>query len=117
MGEPPKKDSRHKTVFLTPEEAAEPSKVQPGEPEDHPPGLILPNGEINWNCPCLGGMAIGPCGNSERPFHVSITQRLNPKEVTVWNNSRACRGVCKTILSCLKRPLTRRRTAQRRKNH
>ena len=72
------KDSRHKTVFLTPEEAAEPSKVgwfkifpnltdltfaqtqvQLGEPEDHPPGLILPNGEINWNCPCLGGMAIG----------------------------------------------------------
>merc|ERR1719339_791665 len=62
--EPPKKasESRHKTVFLSPEEAAEPSKVQLGEPEDHPPGLILPNGEINWNCPCLGGMAIGPCG-------------------------------------------------------
>ena len=34
-------------------------QVQLGEPEDHPPGLILPNGEINWNCPCLGGMAIG----------------------------------------------------------
>lgn len=26
------------------------------------PGLILPNGDINWNCPCLGGMASGPCG-------------------------------------------------------
>lgn len=26
------------------------------------PGLILPSGEINWNCPCLGGMASGPCG-------------------------------------------------------
>jgi len=25
-------------------------------------GLIMPNGEINWNCPCLGGMASGPCG-------------------------------------------------------
>lgn len=25
-------------------------------------GLILPSGEINWNCPCLGGMASGPCG-------------------------------------------------------
>merc|ERR1711974_132815 len=69
------KDSRHKTVFLTPEEAAEPSKVQLGEPEDHPPGLILPNGEINWNCPCLGGMAIGPCGIEFREafscFHYS----------------------------------------------
>merc|ERR1712130_308197 len=73
--EPSKKDSRHKTVFLTPEEAAEPSKVQLGEPEDHPLGLILPNGEINWNCPCLGGMAIGPCGIEFREafscFHYS----------------------------------------------
>lgn len=25
-------------------------------------GLILENGDINWNCPCLGGMATGPCG-------------------------------------------------------
>lgn len=24
-------------------------------------GLILPNGAINWDCPCLGGMASGPC--------------------------------------------------------
>ncbi|KAJ8793196.1 hypothetical protein J1605_000191 [Eschrichtius robustus] len=24
--------------------------------------LILPNGDINWNCPCLGRMASGPCG-------------------------------------------------------
>lgn len=22
----------------------------------------MPNGDINWNCPCLGGMAAGPCG-------------------------------------------------------
>merc|ERR1712083_711900 len=74
--EPPKAaESRHKTVFLSPEEAAEPSKVQLGEPEDHPPGLILPNGEINWNCPCLGGMSIGPCGIEFREafscFHYS----------------------------------------------
>lgn len=26
------------------------------------PGLILPSGDINWSCPCLGGMASGPCG-------------------------------------------------------
>ncbi|OTF77965.1 mitochondrial intermembrane space import and assembly protein, partial [Euroglyphus maynei] len=25
-------------------------------------GLIMPNGELNFNCPCLGGMASGPCG-------------------------------------------------------
>lgn len=39
------------------------------------PGLILPNGEINWNCPCLGGMASGPCGTEFKEafscFHYS----------------------------------------------
>lgn len=38
-------------------------------------GLILPNGEINWNCPCLGGMASGPCGTEFKDafscFHYS----------------------------------------------
>lgn len=39
------------------------------------PGLILPSGEINWNCPCLGGMASGPCGTEFKEafscFHYS----------------------------------------------
>ena len=35
--------------------------LESGE-DDSPPGLIMPSGEINWNCPCLGGMAVGPCG-------------------------------------------------------
>ena len=39
-----------------------PSQVTLAENTDTPAGLILPNGEINWNCPCLGGMAVGPCG-------------------------------------------------------
>lgn len=38
-------------------------------------GLILPNGDINWDCPCLGGMASGPCGvefrNAFSCFHYS----------------------------------------------
>lgn len=29
-------------------------------------GPILPNGEINWECPCLGGAAHGPCGTEFR---------------------------------------------------
>ncbi|KAK6635912.1 hypothetical protein RUM44_001166 [Polyplax serrata] len=48
-------------IFATAEDHKEPSKVVLPEPEPQP-GLILPNGEINWNCPCLGGMATGPCG-------------------------------------------------------
>lgn len=30
--------------------------------EDDTHGIILPNGDINWDCPCLGGMAHGSCG-------------------------------------------------------
>lgn len=48
-------------ILATKEDHSEPSKVTLPELET-PPGLILPNGDINWNCPCLGGMATGPCG-------------------------------------------------------
>lgn len=50
-------------------------QVTLAENNDTPPGLILPNGDINWNCPCLGGMAVGPCGVEFREafscFHYS----------------------------------------------
>uniref|UniRef100_A0A8C9GVE0 Mitochondrial intermembrane space import and assembly protein 40 n=1 Tax=Piliocolobus tephrosceles TaxID=591936 RepID=A0A8C9GVE0_9PRIM len=42
------------------------------------PRLILPNGNINWNCPCLGGMASGPCGEQFKSafscFHYSTEE-------------------------------------------
>merc|ERR1712111_71241 len=43
--------------------------------DDAPQGLITEDGQINWNCPCLGGMAVGPCGVEFREafscFHYS----------------------------------------------
>ncbi|EEB19023.1 mitochondrial intermembrane space import and assembly protein 40-B, putative [Pediculus humanus corporis] len=56
-----RKEGKDVIIFATPEDHKEPSSVVLPEPEPQP-GLILPNGEINWNCPCLGGMATGPCG-------------------------------------------------------
>ena len=57
---------RHKVIFLTKDDALpSTSNVQLSEdPEggDKPVGLIKEDGSINWNCPCLGGMAVGPCG-------------------------------------------------------
>jgi len=48
------------------------------DPNNYDPktvGPILPNGEINWECPCLGGAAHGPCGTEFRQafscFHYS----------------------------------------------
>jgi mitochondrial intermembrane space import and assembly protein 40 len=52
---------KDKIIFLTPEDLSKPSSIVLPEDEE-PPGLLLPSGEINWNCPCLGGMATGPCG-------------------------------------------------------
>ncbi|XP_059481167.1 mitochondrial intermembrane space import and assembly protein 40-B [Neocloeon triangulifer] len=54
-------EGKDKIIFATAEEHAKESTVKLPEPEERP-GLILPDGEINWNCPCLGGMATGPCG-------------------------------------------------------
>lgn len=58
---------KDKVIFATKEDHEKPSTVELPETE-RAPGLILPNGEINWNCPCLGGMATGPCGVEFRFF-------------------------------------------------
>ncbi|XP_039627222.1 mitochondrial intermembrane space import and assembly protein 40-like isoform X1 [Polypterus senegalus] len=70
---------KDKIIFVTKEDHETPSSAEliaddPNDPyEDH--GLILPNGDINWNCPCLGGMASGPCGEQFKSafscFHYS----------------------------------------------
>ena len=49
------------SVFVTQEDAGKPEVVSTlAEEEGY--GIVLPSGEINWDCPCLGGMAQGPCG-------------------------------------------------------
>lgn len=61
-------------IFATKEDHAVPSTVKLPEIEPSP-GLINLDGSINWNCPCLGGMATGPCGVEFRDafscFHYS----------------------------------------------
>ncbi|CAL1528856.1 unnamed protein product [Lymnaea stagnalis] len=69
---------KDQVIFATKEDLGEPSSAiinLEEDEEDHQPGLILPNGDINWECPCLGGMASGPCGFEFREafscFHYS----------------------------------------------
>lgn len=39
-------------------------------------------GEINWDCPCLGGMAYGPCGEEFRAaFSCFVFSKEEPKGV------------------------------------
>ena len=37
-------------------------------------------GEINWDCPCLGGMATGPCGDEfKAAFSCFVFSKEEPK--------------------------------------
>ncbi|XP_065078516.1 mitochondrial intermembrane space import and assembly protein 40-A [Ochlerotatus camptorhynchus] len=85
---------KDKVIFATAEDHAIPSTVELPEPESSP-GLILENGDINWNCPCLGGMATGPCGVDFREafscFHYSEAQ---PK-------GSDCYDAFKTMQDCM----------------
>lgn len=89
-----RKEGKDTIIFATKEDHATPSKVTLPAPEPSP-GLILPNGEINWNCPCLGGMATGPCGVEFREafscFHYSTA---DPK-------GSDCYEAFKTMQSCM----------------
>ena len=89
-----RKEGKDTIIFATKEDHATPSKVTLPEPEPSP-GLILPNGDINWNCPCLGGMATGPCGVEFREafscFHYSTA---DPK-------GSDCYEAFKTMQTCM----------------
>ncbi|XP_055503901.1 mitochondrial intermembrane space import and assembly protein 40-like [Leucoraja erinacea] len=75
-----RQQGKDRIIFVTKEDHEAPSSAEliaddPNDPyEDQ--GLILPNGDINWNCPCLGGMASGPCGEQFKSafscFHHSM---------------------------------------------
>ena len=89
-----RQEGKDTIIFVSKEDHATPSKVSLPEPEPSP-GFLLPNGEINWNCPCLGGMATGPCGLEFREalscFHFSTAE---PK-------ASDCYDAFKTMQSCM----------------
>ncbi|CAL7951154.1 unnamed protein product [Xylocopa violacea] len=88
------KDGKDTIIFASKEDHATPSKIDLPELEPSP-GLLLSNGEINWNCPCLGGMATGPCGLEFREafscFHYST---IEPK-------GSDCYDAFKTMQTCM----------------
>ncbi|XP_020502498.1 mitochondrial intermembrane space import and assembly protein 40-B isoform X2 [Labrus bergylta] len=74
-----RQEGKDRIIFVTKEDHAAPSNAELVEEDPDDPyeerGLILPSGEINWSCPCLGGMASGPCGTEFKEafscFHYS----------------------------------------------
>ncbi|KAI4880994.1 hypothetical protein NFI96_012552 [Prochilodus magdalenae] len=90
--------SKDRIIFVTKEDHEAPSNAElveddPNDPyEDH--GLILPNGDINWNCPCLGGMASGPCGQQFKDafscFHYSKEEVKGSECVDYFRSMQEC---------------------------
>ncbi len=69
-------------IFLTKEDYKEPSEVELNydKEDEQQMGLIRPDGEINWNCPCLQGMADGPCGDEfKKSFSCFHYSEADPK--------------------------------------
>jgi intermembrane space import and assembly protein 40 len=63
------------------DEAAGPTSVEGLEEEADQQGAFNPEtGEINWDCPCLGGMAHGPCGEEfKAAFSCFVYSKEEPK--------------------------------------
>ncbi|KAK4999129.1 Oxidoreductase [Elasticomyces elasticus] len=65
----------------TPVDAAAPGSPEELEEEANQQGAFNEEtGEINWDCPCLGGMAHGPCGEEFRAaFSCFVYSKEEPK--------------------------------------
>jgi mitochondrial intermembrane space import and assembly protein 40 len=60
---------------------ADPAQTEGESEEESQAGAFNPEtGEINWDCPCLGGMADGPCGeNFKAAFSCFVFSQEEPK--------------------------------------
>uniref|UniRef100_A0A1A8NHG4 Coiled-coil-helix-coiled-coil-helix domain containing 4 n=1 Tax=Nothobranchius rachovii TaxID=451742 RepID=A0A1A8NHG4_9TELE len=93
-----KQDGKDRIIFVTKEDHEAPSKAEliaddPNDPYEEQ-GLILPNGDINWNCPCLGGMASGPCGSQFKEafscFHYSKEEVKGSECIDHFRSMQEC---------------------------
>ncbi|KAJ0023919.1 hypothetical protein NQD34_003818 [Periophthalmus magnuspinnatus] len=93
-----RQEGKDRIIFVTKEDHESPSNAElvaddPNDPYDEQ-GLILPNGDINWNCPCLGGMASGPCGSQFKEafscFHYSKEEVKGSDCIDHFRNMQEC---------------------------
>lgn len=75
-----------------------PTSAQDLEAEGEQQGAFNPDtGEINWDCPCLGGMAHGPCGEEfKSAFSCFVYSTAEPKGVD-------CIEKFKTMQDCFRK--------------
>jgi len=72
--------SGHTTAGDIGEADAAPSSIEELEEADQQGAFNPETGEINWDCPCLGGMAHGPCGEEfKAAFSCFVYSTEEPK--------------------------------------
>ena len=78
MKVPESNSSNEPAEDATPQPAESPEEL---EQEAEGEGAFNPEtGEINWDCPCLGGMAHGPCGEEfKAAFSCFVYSEQEPK--------------------------------------
>ncbi|XP_074466102.1 mitochondrial intermembrane space import and assembly protein 40 [Sebastes fasciatus] len=93
-----RQEGKDRIIFVTKEDHEAPSNAEliaddPNDPYEEQ-GLILPNGDVNWNCPCLGGMASGPCGSQFKEafscFHYSKEDVKGSECIDHFRNMQEC---------------------------
>lgn len=77
------------------EKASEAKGAAAGGDDAEQKGAYDPEtGEINWDCPCLGGMAHGPCGEEfKEAFSCFVYSETDPKGIDCikkFENMRSC---------------------------
>ncbi|XP_072014564.1 mitochondrial intermembrane space import and assembly protein 40-B-like isoform X2 [Amphiura filiformis] len=87
------KNGKDRIIFVTKEDHGK-DPIAEDDYEDEQEGLINEDGSINWDCPCLGGMASGPCGVEFREsftcFHYSIEEPKGVECVEQFKTLHEC---------------------------
>ncbi|GAA6030560.1 hypothetical protein JCM8097_006207 [Rhodosporidiobolus ruineniae] len=66
----------------SPSPAAVSAPATAADPSSQQAAFNPETGEINWDCPCLGGMADGPCGEEfKQAFSCFIFSEVEPKGI------------------------------------
>ncbi|KAF9104437.1 Oxidoreductase [Mortierella sp. GBA35] len=79
-------------MFLEPSEATTPSSSSSSTstPSDQSAAFNPETGEINWDCPCLGGMAKPPCGEAfKEAFSCFVFSTSEPKGIDCVDKFKA----------------------------
>ncbi|KAG0743922.1 hypothetical protein G6F57_009856 [Rhizopus arrhizus] len=79
--------------FVTEEEinrASTEETTKQEEPKEQSAAFNPETGEINWDCPCLGGMAQGPCGEDfKAAFSCFVFSEAEPKGIDCVDKFKA----------------------------